>query len=56
MEDTFDEKITQLGHEDVRLGKVADSDGQRTDVVVVAVRDDDGVEVLLSDERIERQT
>ena len=38
----------------MRLGKLPHRDGQRADVVVMAVGDDDGVEVFLRDERQKR--
>lgn len=45
VEDSVDDEVAELRHEDVGLGEVADGDGEGADVIVVAVADDDGVEV-----------
>ena len=50
------DEITQVSHQHVRLGKIFTGDGQRADVVVVAMRDGDGVHVLILDGLEQRQT
>ena len=52
----FDEEVAQFGHQDVRLGKMAQHDRQRTDMVVMTMSDSDGVEFLFRDQFVERQT
>ena len=49
VQDPLDEEVAQLGHQHVRLGKMAQRDRQRADVVVVAMRDGDGVHLLVLD-------
>ena len=51
----FDEEVAQLGHQDMGLGKVAQGDRQRPDMIVMAMGDGDGVHLLVLDQVIERQ-
>ena len=56
VQDPFDEKITQLTHEDVRFRKIAQRDRQRADVIMVAMRDRNRIQLLVLDQVIKGQT
>lgn len=55
VEDAAEEEIAQLGHEDVCFWKLADSDWQGADVVVVAMGQDDGLDVFICNGGIKRE-
>ena len=48
VEHALDQEVAQLGHQDMGLGKVAQRDRQRPDMVVMAMGDGDGVHLLAS--------
>ena len=54
MEDAFDDEITLLRQDDVGFGKISQRYGQRANVIVVAMRNGDGVNVFLLDGLVER--
>ena len=49
----LDDEVAQLGHQHVGFGKMAQRHRQRADVIVVAMRNGDGVQVLVLDEVVE---
>ena len=55
MQDAFDEEIAQFAHENLRVGEIPQGDRQRAYVIVVAMRDRDGVQLLIFDEVIAGQ-
>src|SRR5439155_12904371 len=46
---------TQFCEENVGTWKMANGDGQRSDVIMMAMSDGDGIDFFLRDQRIERQ-
>ena len=44
----FDQEVAQLGHQHMRLGEVAQGDRQRADMVVMAMGDGDGIQLLVA--------
>ena len=55
VEHALDQEVAQLGHQDMGLGKVAQGNRQRPDMVVMAMGDGDGVHLFLLDQVIARQ-
>ena len=55
VQDAFDEEITQLGHQHVRLREISQRHRQRADVVVMAMGDGDGIHLLVAHGAVERQ-
>src|ERR1043166_5537445 len=47
VQDTLDEEVAQLTHQNVSLGKVAQSHWQRTDVIVMTMGDGNRVNLLV---------
>ena len=55
MQDALDEKIAQLGHQDVRFGKMAERDRQGADMVVVAMRECNGLHFFFGNQLVKRE-
>ena len=55
VQDTLDQEVAELGHQHVRLRKMANGDRQAADVIVMTMRDRDGIHVLLADQVIHGQ-
>jgi len=55
MKDALGEKITQLGHEHMGLGKMAHGHGEASHVIMMAMGEGDGVYLLPGDLRVERE-
>ena len=56
MEHSLDEEIAQFAHQHVRFGEVAQRDGKGADMIMMAMGDGDGVELLVLHQIIQRQT
>ena len=55
MQDALDQEVAQFGHQDVRLGKLAQRNRQGPDMVVVAMSEDDGLGLLFANQVVLRQ-
>ena len=53
VQDALDEEIAQFTHQNVGLGKMPQRDGERADVIVMAMRKGDGVNFLVLDQVIQ---